>query len=58
MNAPPVLPRAWHEVDPKSAQTRARFAAIVALEGGGLNPHPEGGGACSCGLTSFSGRRR
>ena len=32
------------EVGAESARTRARFAGIVGLEGGGTAPHPMGGG--------------
>jgi hypothetical protein len=58
VGTPRALPRSCDEVDANSARTRARFPGIVALEGGGLNPHPVGGGACSCGLAGFTGRRR
>jgi hypothetical protein len=57
MNAflPPLAP-ARDEVGAQSAQTRHWFAGIVAVEGGGSRPHPEGGGTVSRVLRESPGR--
>ena len=47
MNAVLLFPRRIHGIGTEPAQTRAGFVGIVDVEGGGLKPHPEGGGTVS-----------
>ena len=54
-SAPPGQRLAPYKVGTDSAQTGAPFAGIVDLEGGGMAPHPLGGGVVGLAPTTTTG---